>query len=65
MHARVVLEEGTPEEIGDVESGEAAVSAMAKKIRKRRPKGKSKKKGEGRNINAQLWKHLRDALDLT
>lgn len=74
--AKVVLRDGTREEIEAIESGRASVSPTAKQIRKRAPKKQPKKKKtaalsqtgknperiERRRINAEIWGHVRDAL---
>jgi ParB-like nuclease domain len=65
--ARRVLTEGTPEEVAAVDRGEAAVSTLAKQIRNNipAPERQPRKKNDNakRNAQAEIWHHLRDALD--
>ena len=67
-NAGTILVEGTKAEINEVESGESAISTVAKKVRDRRPKSKKKSQGdvarsETHRMYGILWKHLRSALD--
>lgn len=71
-NAKIVLSEGSEEEIKAVEEGKAAVSTTADNIRKRTPKIEAKKNlsDKGKNveriqnarIKAEIWGHIRDAL---
>lgn len=75
-NAKVVLREGTPEEIAAIEKGEASVSTVAQQISKGHSKEQRKKAREaplsqtGKNperiqrqqINAEVWGRIRDAL---
>lgn len=74
--ARTVLNEGTPEEIAAADSGDAAVSTIAKQIHEGKPAGARKRNRStplsqaGKNperiqrtkINAEIWGRIRDAL---
>lgn len=73
IQAKIVLNEGTEEEIKAVDEGKASASTTAEKIRARNPinrqKGKSvphtdkvAAKFEQQRINAMLWGTFRDAL---
>ncbi len=68
--ARLVLAEGTPEEIRAVEQGTGAVSTLAKQIRAGddHEKRKAYKPGNAiahaQNVNAEIWSQFRDALNL-
>ena len=46
--AKVILNEGTPDEVKEVINGKAAVSTTAKKVRGRRPDAPPKKKAKGK-----------------
>jgi len=75
--ARIVINEGTPEEIAAVEAGEASVSTIARDIRAKVPvskriakrngklsdAGKNPERIENQRVNAEVWKRLRGALD--
>jgi hypothetical protein len=70
--AKAVYREGSPEEIKAVEGGVAAVSTTARKIIAKKPKppkresirdaGKNPERIQRRQINAEIWGHVREAL---
>lgn len=69
--ARIVLNEGTPEDIEAIEKGEGAVSTIADRIRDVAPRAPSKSKPQkketsdrraAKQMRGQLWRTLRDAL---
>lgn len=74
-YAKIVEREGTPEQKKAIESGNAAVSTVARQIRGRPQKSRTKKNKEpmsqvGKNperiqrlrVNAEIWGRIRDAL---
>jgi len=72
--AKTVLKDGTADEIAAIEAGAAAVSTTALRIRSRRPKekkktgkladvGKNPARIENLRLRAELWRHVRDALN--
>lgn len=65
--AKTVLRDGTSEEVESVRSGKAAVSTVAKTIRKRMtPEKKSelqKTHSHSQQMRADIWRRFRDALE--
>lgn len=76
QNAKTVLEHGTPEEIQAVKQGTAAVTTIAKQIRKKTPKeirkakrgepvssrGKNPERIQAMQLRAAVWGQIRDAL---
>jgi hypothetical protein len=75
LNAKVILGEGTPEEIQSVEQGKRGVGALAAEIRARNPSDRTSKGSDHGNtirksnaikaqqMNAKLWQNLRGALE--
>lgn len=71
QHARVVLDHGTPEEIRQVERGEAAVSTVAKQIKQgvaapeRKPRTRDDtNRANTLRVNAEIWHQFKEATGL-
>jgi hypothetical protein len=66
--AKLVLQEGTPEEIKAADHGTSSLTALAEKIAKRRPPQKipeapRSKRAENTRVRVQLWAQLSGAFD--
>ena len=72
--ARTVIERGTPEEVRKIEVGAATVDAVVQDVRKRSPRkqikkepraqvGKNPERIQRRQVNAEIWGRIRDALN--